>query len=223
MGQVWTHRPERKGSIFSPVFWHSLSMPQALNRLFEWWTSPSSILYFPAQTSADLLPTASSPVRSPLLSRWEAAAVWRLCAAFTRQWWHSGCGVTSCHAPGWAHRTASTLPGKAMCAAPLVLRLRVVCRWYVCTRTYRLGEHYAWKLGGQGSTVSGQTAKVEVREMCSCLTTPLALLWTCTLPWLVPVSLTPSSQVGLTHVVSGETEAPSAPSTNSCAICAASS
>lgn len=93
----------------------------------------------------------------------------------------------------------------------------MVCRWYV------LGEHRALKLGGQGSTVSGQMAKVKVREMCSCLTTPLALLWTCTLPWLVPVSLCASSQVGLTRVVSGETEAPSAPSTGSRAIYAASS
>ena len=50
----------------------------------------------------------------------------------------------------------------------------MVCRWYVCTRTYRLGKYRASKLGGQGGTGSGQTAKIEVREMCSCLTTPLA-------------------------------------------------
>lgn len=50
----------------------------------------------------------------------------------------------------------------------------MMCRWYVCSRTYRLGTYHTSKLGGQGSTGSWQTARIEVSETCSCLTTLLA-------------------------------------------------
>ena len=153
------------------VFQHPKPLIGSLRDELLW----ALILYFLALASMDLLlPTATSSARSSLPSRCHAAASWRLCAASTRH--TRPLSTVLCPSSLLAELTGWWVPsfGKAACPTPLVLRLHAACRWYVCTRTYRLEKCHAWKLGGQGSTGWWQTAKTEVRETCSCLTTPLA-------------------------------------------------
>lgn len=127
-------------------------------------SSPSSCLVL---SSLGLLrPCSSHSILSceVLLAKqvWCCSCMKTLCC-FHKACVTSGDGVTHCLTPGWAHRVVSSLPAKVVCATPLVLRLHMVYRWCICTRTYRLGKYCASKLGGQGSTGWWQTAKIEVR------------------------------------------------------------
>lgn len=111
--------------------------------------------------------------------------MWRLCAAITRHM-TSGHSVSHCLSPG--RRSWAPPWQRGVCCTSSA---GVACTEQLLCLHQDLQARKARKLGGQGSTGPWQTAKMGLREMCSCLTPSLALTVMCTLSWAVPASLLP--------------------------------